>query len=158
FNLDRKAGLLQVTDFTERLDRIAVYLEAVNDRVHRQVQLDALVVEVELTDPKANGLDWSVVAAQLRGTMTAAERAAPHPSPTGLRVTDTSKLLSLLAAQGAVTTIAMPSLLAMNNEPAIVRTDALTISVTPQIGTDGALMLNVTPILNLPAPRESDVL
>ena len=158
FNLDRKAGLLQVTDFSERLERVAVYLEAVDDRVHRQVQVDALLVEVELNDPKANGVDWSVVAAQLRGTTTAAERTAPRPSLTGLRVTDTSKLLSLLAAQGAVSTVAMPSLLAMNNEPAIVRTDALTISVTPQIGTDGALMLSVIPILTLPAPRESDVL
>ena len=27
FNVDRKAGLLQVTDFPERLDRVAIYLE-----------------------------------------------------------------------------------------------------------------------------------
>ena len=36
FNVDRKAGLLQVTDFPERLDRIGVYLDAVHDRVHRR--------------------------------------------------------------------------------------------------------------------------
>ena len=41
FNVDRKAGLLQVTDFPERLDRVALYLDAVQDRVHRQVQIDA---------------------------------------------------------------------------------------------------------------------
>src|SRR5207253_1688015 len=29
FNLDRKAGLLQVTDIAERLDRVASYVEAV---------------------------------------------------------------------------------------------------------------------------------
>ena len=43
FNVDRKAGLLQVTDFPERLDRVAIYLDAVQDRVHRQVQIDARV-------------------------------------------------------------------------------------------------------------------
>ena len=50
FNVDRKAGLLQVTDFPERLDRVALYLDAVHDRVHRQVQIDARIVEVELND------------------------------------------------------------------------------------------------------------
>ena len=34
FNLDRKAGLLQVTDLPDRLDRVGVYLEAVVNRVH----------------------------------------------------------------------------------------------------------------------------
>ena len=40
FNIDRKAGLVQVTDFPERLDRVALYLDTVHDRVHRQVQID----------------------------------------------------------------------------------------------------------------------
>ena len=48
FNVDRKAGLVQVTDFPERLDRVGAYLEAVSDRVLRQVQIEARIVEVEL--------------------------------------------------------------------------------------------------------------
>jgi MSHA biogenesis protein MshL len=63
FNVDRKAGLLQVTDFPERLDRVSVYLDAVQDRVHRQVQIDALVIEVEPNDEKAMGVDWTALAA-----------------------------------------------------------------------------------------------
>src|SRR5439155_10058255 len=86
FNVDRKAGLLQVTDFPERLDRVASYLDAAQDRVHRQAQIDARVIEVELSDPKAQGIDWTAVAAQLVGDLTPAQRAAPRPSLTGLRV------------------------------------------------------------------------
>jgi Type II secretory pathway, component PulD len=59
FNVDRKAGLVQVTDFPDRLDRIGVYLDAVTDRVQRQVQIEARVVEVELNDEKATTLDWT---------------------------------------------------------------------------------------------------
>ena len=59
FNLDRKAGLLQVTDFPERLDRIADYLDAVEGRVQRQVAFDARIVEVELKDSAATGVDWA---------------------------------------------------------------------------------------------------
>ena len=39
FNLDRKAALLQVTDFPDRLEKVGVYLETVQTRVQRQVQI-----------------------------------------------------------------------------------------------------------------------
>lgn len=157
FSLDRKSGLLQVTDVPERLDRIALYLDAMHERVHRQIQVDAQILEVELTDEKAPGIDWRIVRAQLTGTATAAERATRR-ALTGLRATDVSRLIEQLAAQGTVTVLAKPTLLAMNNEPAIVKTDALTVSVTPQAGGDGAIMLDVTPILRTPASQEAEML
>ncbi|OLC42534.1 MAG: hypothetical protein AUH43_22475 [Acidobacteria bacterium 13_1_40CM_65_14] len=158
FNVDRKAGLLQVTDFPERLDRVALYLEAVHDRVHRQVQIEAHVVEVELNDEKAPSLDWTVLAAQMVGDQTPAQRAAARPSLTGMRITDVQKLLGLFAAHGKVSVMANPRLVTLNNEPAIVRTDALTVSVTPQIAPDSAVMLSVSPILKAPIAAESDML
>jgi type II secretory pathway component GspD/PulD (secretin) len=156
FNVDRKAGLLQVTDFAERLDRVALYLEAVQDRVHRQVQIDARVVEVELNDEKAPALDWAVLRAQLTADQTPAQRAAP--SLTGMRVTDVDKLLTLLAAHGKVVTVSAPRLITLNNETAIVRTDAVTMSVTPQIAPDSGVMLSVSPMLKAPIVAETDVL
>lgn len=156
FSVDRKAGLLQVTDFPERLDRVALYLDAMHDRVHRQVQVDARVIEVELNDDKSNGIDWRVVEAELAGAATAAGRT-PQRALTALRATDVAKLLDLLAAQGKTTVLASPSLLAVNNEPAIVRTETLTVSVTPQVGGDGAIMLDVAPIVTAPV-AESEML
>ena len=158
FNVDRKAGLLQVTDFPERLDRVSTYLDAVQDRVQRQVQIDARVIEVELSDEKATGIDWAAVAAPPGAPAPAGARAAPRRSLTGLRVTDVGVLLERLAAQGKVAILASPRLLALNNEPSIVRTDVLTLSVTPQIGSDSALTLNVAPMLKTPAGIESDML
>ncbi len=76
FNIDRKAGLLQVTDFPERLDRVALYLDAVQDRANRQAQIDVRVIEVDLNDATVPGIDWAVIAAQLVGTATPAQRAA----------------------------------------------------------------------------------
>ncbi|HEV8347679.1 MAG TPA: hypothetical protein VGQ16_13965 [Vicinamibacterales bacterium] len=158
FNVDRKAGLLQVTDFPERLDRVALYLETVHDRVHRQVQIDARVVEVELNDEKAPSLDWAGLAAQLMADQSPAERAAARPTLTGMRVIDVQKLLGLMAAQGKLLVMASPRLVTLNNEPAIVRTDAITISVTPQIAPDSAVMLSVSPIVKAPVVAESDML
>ncbi len=158
FNVDRKAGLLQVTDFPERLDRIATYLESVQDRAHRQVQIDARVLEVELSDEKAAGIDWGAVA------QSSSVDTPRRPAMTGLRITDVAKLLASLEAQGTISTLAMPRLLTLNNEPAIVRADdssrggdqrdrapqsgdTVVLSVTPQVGGDGVVTLNLTPIV-----------
>jgi type II secretory pathway component GspD/PulD (secretin) len=157
FNVDRKAGLLQVTDFPERLDRVSVYLDAVHDRVLRQVQIDARIIEVELNDEKATGVDWSAVVAGQVGDLLPGQRPAVRPSLTGLRVTDLTKLLASLAAQGRVSVISSPRLLTLNNEPAIVRTDALTLSVTPQISPE-AVTLSLSPILKAPSIAESDMI
>ena len=157
FNLDRKAGLLQVTDFPERLDRIAAYLEAVEGRIHRQVELDAQIVEVELNDANATGVDWRVIAAALAAGPPA-PAAAGRRSLTGLRVTDLSRFMSLLGEQGKVGTLHSARLTTLHNEPAIVRSDALTLSVTPQIAPDGVIMLSLTPMMKAPAVAESDTL
>lgn len=160
FNVDRKAGLLQVTDFPERLDRVAVYLEAVQDRVHRQAQIDARLVEIELNDEKAVGIDWTAVAAQMPSTADApsgAPRTAVRPSLTGMRVGDVTRLMTLLEQQGKVTVVASPRLFTLNNEPSIVRTDAVTFSVTPQIAGDGLITVSLSPLVKTPLVQ-SDLL
>ena len=135
FNVDRKAGLVQVMDTRDRLDRVGLYLDAVQDRVQRQVQIDARVLEIELTDEKATSLDW-----------------------TGLRQTrDAEKVMAALNAQGAVKLLANPRLQVLNNEPGIVRTDALTLSVTPQISPDGIITLGLTPIVSAPQILQADM-
>ena len=135
FNVDRKAGLVQVTDLRERLDRVGVYLDAVQDRVQRQVQIEARVLEVELTDEKAVTLDWSAL------------RTAR----------DADKVMAALTAQGKVTTLANPRLSMLNNEPGIVKTDAITLSVTPQISPDSIVTLSLTPLLASPQPLQADM-
>jgi type II secretory pathway component HofQ len=158
FNVDRKAGLLQATDFPERLDRVAIYLDTVQDRVHRQVQIDARVIEVQPSDDSASGIDWEGLASKMSGAATAEVPIATRRTMNGLRVTDVGRLLTLLAEQGTVTVVGSPRLLTLNNEPAIVRTATMSFSVTPQISGDAILTLSLTPIVTSPAVVESDML
>jgi type II secretory pathway component GspD/PulD (secretin) len=164
FNVDRKAGLLQVTDFPERLERVSLYLDAVHDHVHRQVQIDARVLEVELNDPDAQSLDWTALARNAGGTAgSGTPPLSPPPVPTTLRVGDVQRFLAALAAQGKVSTLASPQVLALNNEPAVVRATSrtpsgdggrlqeqgVTLGVTPQIASDGVVMLSLSPIVSV---------
>lgn len=162
FNLDRKAGLLQVTDFPERLERVAQYLDAIHDHVHRQVQIDARVIEVELNDVNAQSLDWAALA-QTAGQATGAAGTA-RPAINGLRVADVPRFMSALAAQGVVAILASPRILVLNNEPALVRGATtvapardgnpargpdVTLGVTPHIASDGVVMLSMSPIVTI---------
>jgi type II secretory pathway component GspD/PulD (secretin) len=161
FNLDRQAGLLQVTDFGDRLDRVANYLDAVEGRVQRQVEFETRIVAVELTDAASPGIDWRVIAAGLGNPSGGGAPAAAAPARrglTGLRVTDLPAFLTLLGEQGKVDTIQNARVTTLNNEPAIVRSDALTLSVTPQVAADGRVMLSLTPVLKTPALAEADTL
>ncbi len=171
FNVDRTAGLLQVTDFPERLDRVAEYLDAVQDHVQRQVEIDARVVEVELTDENAQGLDWDALALAAAGAGQNQPAGARVPRA-GLRVTDAAAFMTALGTQGRVSVVANPRLLALNNEPAIVRavaaetaqregtasasTEGFVLSVTPQISADGVVMLSLSPILATRAPANDN--
>jgi MSHA biogenesis protein MshL len=156
FSVDRKAGLLQVTDLPERIEGVASYLGAVHDRVHREVRIDARVLEVELKDPEARSIDWSALADTAGGQSSAATAARREAAPS-LRVGDVERFMTALEAQGTVSTLARPQLLTLNNEMALVHASRshatagapqqnVSLGVTPQV-SDGLVMLNVTPIV-----------
>jgi type II secretory pathway component GspD/PulD (secretin) len=155
-HVDRKAGVVQVTDFADRLQQVGIYIETVVLRATRQVQIVSRVLEVTLADQPA--IDWTAVA-----------RAAgiiPRPGG-GIEATDVEALIGAIGAFGAVRTLAAPRLLAMNNEPAVMRIvssgaglpadddrrgsaaaeSGLTISITSQISADGIVQMSVSPTL-----------
>lgn len=164
-HVDRSAGLVQVTDFSDRLDQVGVYVEAVQVRTTRQVRIDARVFEVTLTDPAAMSIDWQAAGVRPGG---AGGRTA------GVSIVDPAAFITAIGEQGAVTMIAAPQIVAMNNEPAVMRVgtqsvyfetashldqngrsqrtsspaavlEGLTLTVTPQIAGDGAVQLSVAP-------------
>jgi type II secretory pathway component GspD/PulD (secretin) len=94
-HVDRATGIVHVTDFADRLDQVAVYLETFQLRAARQVRIAVKLCEGEQT-------------------------------------------------------IASAQVLAMNNEPAVVKfgdaaSDGMTLTVTAQISPDGMIQVSVAP-------------
>jgi type II secretory pathway component HofQ len=136
-HVDRRAGLVQVTDFTDRLDQIGVYLETVQLRATRQVRIDVRILRVTRRAGAPAGISRQPISAS-----------------------DPDDIVSALERTGTVTVMASPALLALNNEPAMIRvptegassssagTDdpgSLWLVVTPQISGDGFIQLSVVP-------------
>jgi MSHA biogenesis protein MshL len=167
-HVDRTAALVQVTDFPERLDQVGIYLEAVQLRAARQVRIDAQVLSIELLPGSATSIDWTTPAIR-----NAAVVRSSGYGPMGLSVTNIDVLTKALAEQGIVTKVAEPHIVAMNNEPAVVRVgkelvyfdavdtstprgekravspagvlDGLTLSVVAQVSADDFVQLHVSP-------------
>ena len=150
-HLDRTAGVVQVTDFADRLQQVGLYIETVTLRATRQVRLSARVLDVALADDR--GIDWMAVA-KSSGVVIG--------PGAGIHVTDFDGLVRAIGAFGAVRTIAAPQILAMNNQPATMRIGAavdaasaagdqpplpatFALSITPQIGADGIVHMTVSP-------------
>ena len=163
-SLDRTAALLQVTDTPGRLARVEQYLEAVMLRVTRQVQIEAIGIEVELHEEFSAGINWKLVLGGLTNSATISQTLAPATSggfTLALKAGDFSALLNAFAAQGKVNVLSSPRITAMNNEPAVMRIgtqdvffvtttqvdplgNILQTAVTPQTLTEG-VTLSVTP-------------
>jgi type II secretory pathway component GspD/PulD (secretin) len=133
---------------------VQTYLDVVSDRAHRQVEIDARILEVELNDANAASIDFSALARP--GAPGAAARSRQMLS--GLGPGDVARFLAALAEIGKVTVIGDPHILTLNNEPALVRAitrggtlaedQGVTLSVTPQIAGEGAIMLSLSPIVS----------
>jgi MSHA biogenesis protein MshL len=165
FNMDKKAAMLQATDYPDRLDQVQLYLDAVHNRATRQVQIQAKVIEVVLSEQYAAGINWDLVVQRAGAAVSLTQRVAATPTGTftvGLRIKDFTGLLTALATQGKVNVMSSPTVNALNNEPAIMRVgtqdvffkttsqvDSVTgrilqTTVEPQAITEG-VVLSVTP-------------
>ena len=140
-NVNRKASLLQVTDFADRLELVASYIETAQLRVSRQVRIDARVFEV--ARPDGQPLDWSALAARPGSGVRRMAGSA------GWRVDDVEALFGALGGSATVRHVAAPTVLAMNNEPAVLRAEdsrsELRLSITPQISASDVIHMRVSP-------------
>lgn len=137
-HVDRRAGLAQVTDFPERLDRVANYVEALQVRGTRQIRLQGRILQV--TPRGAGGVDWPAVRQQI---------GIPASGSIAGLGADAAAIQRALSSQGDVELLASPDLLALNNEPAVVHAathaSSLTLTVVPQISAEGIIQLSVSP-------------
>ena len=165
YNVDRKAGLVQVSDYPDRLDKIGLYLDLVQLRVNRQVQIQAKVLEIDLNHEASAGINWSTVLRSAGSSVSLTQpspRSAAGAFTLAVDIRDFSGLLKALETQGSVNVLSSPRVAAMNNEPMLMRVgtqdvffvttsqvDAATgrilqTTVSPQSINEG-VVLNVTP-------------
>jgi hypothetical protein len=68
--VDPKNGTVTVTDALQNVNAVAKFLDKQNDTMLRQIVLDVEVLQVDLKQEHASGIDWSVVSRGLGGALS----------------------------------------------------------------------------------------
>ena len=175
---NKTAGLVFATDYPRNLDQVGFFLETIQTAVHRQVIIEAKVIEVRLDDTSQFGVNWTALAGQ------ALRLQQPFTTTGGFQIAATAKeinaTINALASQGYVNVLSSPTISTLNNQAAIIRVgtqdiffstttqvdprtgtivqtaitpsainEGVVLDVTPQISEDGIIMMNVHPTVTV---------
>jgi MSHA biogenesis protein MshL len=130
--LNKFSGVVQVTAPVARHDNLRAFLELVNTRITRQVEIEARIVEVTLRDERKLGIDWDLAAgavgkvsveagAPLDVVGVGGTLLAPNTFAANLGFGRATAVIHALQQQGEVTTVAQPRLRALNNQTAFIK-------------------------------------
>ena len=138
FSVNKPAGAVIITDSPSYLERIGQYFEDLNRRVTQQIEVDVKVVEVTLNNDYKFGVDWNILAENLKtfnsigmttnfasGNFTQGQHLtfnADGPKP-GSGTTEGGFRLALnaLTKQGKVEVVSQPRVTILNNQAAIIQ-------------------------------------
>lgn len=126
FSLNKQAGLISVYATQKAHDQVGTYLDLMRRSVTSQVLIEAKILEVELSDEFAYGVNWSLLndsdtfGIDLnigRGVITPGEPATflIQNGSNGLE-----NLVTAIQRFGTVHALASPRLTVLNNQPAVL--------------------------------------
>ncbi len=122
--INQEAGLLTVTGTKKQLDRVSKYITKMMKRLHKQILIDAKVIEVTYNDDQTTGIDWSKFQATFNGNAkSGANDLSGAFKNTNYLIGynfDMNGLLDFLKTQGKVNIVSNPKILTLNNQPAII--------------------------------------
>ena len=136
--INRMSGTIQITDLHSRVSEIAQYIGDINQAIHRQVEIDVRIVEVELNDDFSLGIDWSLITSAASSgvqanlgitniiTQPLGGFGALLPSVSlNLFQTDNQinfdSLITALSEQGEVNVVSQPKIRTLNNQSAMIK-------------------------------------
>ena len=122
--INQEAGVITVTGTKKQTDRIARYIDKITQRLHKQILIDAKIIEVTYDDDQTTGINWSKFQASLKGTAEGEDSTILHTlgnpaSMLGYKF-DMQGLIKFLKTQGDVSIVSNPKILTLNNQPAII--------------------------------------
>jgi len=109
---------------------VAAYFDALNEEMSRSIAIEARIIQVEINDTTAAGIDWAMLSVRL-GDLLSLGGASSVSGLTGSSVRDGVPFLSIssrggdafiraMEEQGKVNVMAQPTLVLGNNLPALI--------------------------------------
>lgn len=170
--INQDAGMLTVTGNKKQLNSVGKYLKEMMKRLHKEILIEAKLIEVKYDNSKTNGIDWSKFQLAINGSSDAVRSRLNGVTTKGFREPNyligynfsLEGLVKFLKTQGDVKIVSNPKVMTLNNQPAVINVgtevnyrydDGSTTSVsngttttTPSYTTDSTFVgvtLDITP-------------
>jgi MSHA biogenesis protein MshL len=164
-----QAGLVIVHAFPIELHQVARYLDRVQSSLHRQIIIEAKVLEVQLSDAFDAGIDWSLMGNPLSDEAVFSQsgngpNASGSPGLGGFNNTNLKSfdpiftinikgsfrtLVQFLQTQGNVQTLSSPRISTVNNQKAVIKVGQDQFFVTGVSTTNTLVGTNTLPSQNV---------
>ncbi len=124
YDINRMAGTVMVTADRERLEQVEHYINSVKQALHRQVIIEARIIEVQLAKGLKYGIDWTWLASDSVTIQANNFRDIVNPMDANVEVhvsrSDFDGVLRAIERQGQVNTLSNPRLNIMNGQSALL--------------------------------------
>ncbi|WP_353661788.1 secretin N-terminal domain-containing protein [Hydrogenimonas sp. SS33] len=118
--INKEAGIVTVTGTKAQIERVQRYIEHLTGRLHKQIMLEANLIELRYADKNTTGVDWSRFDVKLRGiARKGGAFLLPDSYKLGYQFT-MDGLLNFLQHYGDVHSISNPKVMTLNNQPAVI--------------------------------------
>jgi len=134
FTVSQGTTTVTVTDHPQNVANVKRYIDKINIEMSRQVRIQVQILEVQLTDEFAYGINWDVVRTYISNTSASALRlvapgftnvnisslspAAFSYTAKGGKFAETNTVISALQQQGQVSIVTQPMVTTLNNQVA----------------------------------------
>jgi len=127
--INKDAGMVTITGTMDQVQRVEKYLEKLKDRLHKQVILEAKLIEITYNNSRSRGVDWSKFQASVNGSFSLPDGAWVNSEGITVNTGDENKfsydfsmegLLNFLDTYGDINILSTPKIMTLNNQPAVI--------------------------------------
>ncbi len=126
--INKDASLLTITANRKDLEKVSKFLKTIMSKMHKQVLIEAKIIEVTYSDGHKNGIDWSKFNLSIKGNLNSSKSRTAGYVAGSLTDPDyyigynfsIDGLLNFLKSYGDVKILSNPKVLTLNNQPAVI--------------------------------------
>jgi MSHA biogenesis protein MshL len=156
--VNQQAMLVLVNDYPRQLNNFALFFDAIKSTVHRQVMIEAKIIEVTLNDTSREGVNWNFISGSIGEFIVAGDLKLMNPIPVPVPSTSLFEqnpyfrfhlgsknlnidktFIDLLKTQGSVNILSSPKVSALNNQRAIIKVAKQDVYFEEQQTTTGGI-------------------
>ena len=148
--VDPQAGLIYVRAYPDAMASVEDFLRQAEEGLHRQVIIEAKILEVSLSDGFESGIQWDTFGVGYNGQLASSSKkiSAFQESASllslvdnsvegivgiGVNLADFTSVIQLLESHGDVKVLSSPRIATVNNQKAVIK-----------VGTDEFFVTNIT--------------